>query len=157
VRESLFASLGALVSLEGAEFLDLYAGSGAIGFEALSRGAGRATFVERDAEAVKVIRDNAAALGVRSACRVEAMSVPRFLGRHSTDAADVVFLDPPYAQSVDEDLRSLASHGWLDSGSIVIVERDARSAEPAWPEDLESVAQKTYGETGLWYARKREP
>jgi 16S rRNA (guanine966-N2)-methyltransferase len=153
VRESLFGSLGALVSLEGATFLDLYAGSGAIGFEALSRGAARVTFVERDGEAVKVIRDNARALGVECACRVEAGSVAKYLGRPAVEAADVVFLDPPYARSVDEDLRLLAAHGWLGAGGVVVVERDTRSAEPAWPDGLDPVAHRAYGETGLWYAR----
>ncbi|HEU5331447.1 MAG TPA: 16S rRNA (guanine(966)-N(2))-methyltransferase RsmD [Actinocrinis sp.] len=155
VRESLFGSLGALVALEGTAFLDLYAGSGAIGFEALSRGAARVTFVERDGEAVKTIRDNARTLGAEAACRVESVSVSRFLGRPAAEPADVVFLDPPYAQSVDDDLRSLVANGWLREDSVVVVERDTRSAEPAWPDALEPAAQRSYGETALWYARVR--
>lgn len=155
VRESLFGSLGALVTLEGAAFLDLYAGSGAIGFEALSRGAARITFVERDGEAVKVIRENASTLGAQSACRVEPVSVSRFLGRPSAEVADVVFLDPPYAQSVDDDLRSLVANGWVGPGSVVVVERDTRSAEPDWPDALETVTKRSYGETVLWYAQVR--
>ena len=153
VRESLFGSLESLVELSGAAFLDLYAGSGAIGFEALSRGAARVTFVERDGDAVKVIRDNARALGVEAACRIEAVGVAKFLGRPAAGAMDVVFLDPPYAQSVDSDLRLLTAHGWLGPESVVVVERDTRSAEPEWPSGLEPVAHKVYGETGLWYAR----
>lgn len=153
VRESLFGSLESLVGLAGAAFLDLYAGSGAIGFEALSRGAAQVTFVERDGDAVRVIRDNARALGVESACRVEAGSVAKFLGRPAAEAVDVVFLDPPYAQSVDADLRLLTANGWLGPESVVVVERDTRSAEPEWPAGLTVVAQKAYGETALWYAR----
>jgi 16S rRNA (guanine966-N2)-methyltransferase len=153
VRESLFGSLGALVAWEGSAVLDLYAGSGAIGFEALSRGASRVTFVERDGEAVKVIRENARTLGAEAACRIESVSVPRFLGRPSTERADVVFLDPPYAQSVDDDLRALVSNGWVGAGSVIVIERDTRSAEPAWPDGLEPPTQRSYGETALWYAR----
>jgi len=155
VRESLFGSLGALIALDGAAFLDLYAGSGAIGFEALSRGAEQVTFVERDGEAVKVIRDNVRTLGAQSACRVESVSVSRFLGRPSAQPVDVAFLDPPYAQSVDDDLRSLLANGWVGEGSVVVVERDTRSAEPVWPDGLEPTSQRSYGETALWYARVR--
>jgi 16S rRNA (guanine966-N2)-methyltransferase len=153
VRESLFGSLESLVELSGAAFLDLYAGSGAIGFEALSRGAAQVTFVERDGDAVKVIRENARVLGAEAACRVEAVGVEKFLGRPAAGAMDVVFLDPPYAQSVDSDLRLLTANGWLGPESVVVVERDTRSASPEWPGGLELVAQKAYGETGLWYAR----
>lgn len=155
VRESLFGSLGTLIALDGTAFLDLYAGSGAIGFEALSRGAERVTFVERDGEAVKIIRDNARTLGAESACRVESVGVARFLGRPSAEPVDVVFLDPPYAQSVDDDLRALVANGWVSEGSVVVVERDTRSAEPVWPDELEPTTQRSYGETALWYARVR--
>lgn len=153
VRESLFSTLNKLADLDGAAFVDLYAGSGAIGLEALSRGAGRAVFVDSGPDAVAVIRDNVRSLGVEAQCRVEASSVQSFLSRPASLAADLVFLDPPYTQSVDADLELLVSRGWLAPDALVVVERGTRTDDPAWPDGLAVEEERVYGETKLWYTR----
>jgi len=153
VRESLFGTLTRLADLDGALFLDLYAGSGAIGLEALSRGAARSVFVDSGSDAVAVIRDNIRSLGVTAACKVEPSSVQSLLSRPAAFAADIVFLDPPYTQSVDADLALLASRGWLAADALVVVERGTRTPDPVWPEGLVVEESRTYGETKLWYCR----
>jgi 16S rRNA (guanine966-N2)-methyltransferase len=153
VRESLFGTLTRLADLDGALFLDLYAGSGAIGLEALSRGAVRSVFVDSGSDAVAVIRDNIRLLGVTAACKVEPVSVQSFLSRSAAFAADIVFLDPPYPQSVDADLALLASRGWLAADALVVVERGTRTPDPVWPDGLAVEESRTYGETKLWYCR----
>lgn len=153
VRESLFGTLTRLADLDGALFLDLYAGSGAIGLEALSRGAAKSVFVDSGSDAVAVIRDNIRALGVGAHCKVEPTTVHTFLNRSAVLAADIVFLDPPYTQSVDADLALLASRGWLAEDALVIVERGTRTPDPAWPDGLPVEESRTYGETRLWYCR----
>lgn len=146
-REGLFSTLATLVDLDGARVLDLYAGSGAVGLEALSRGAASAVLVEADVRAAAVIRRNAEAVGLPGA-RVVVDRVERFLAADAA-AYDVVFLDPPYATSDDIVARVLAAV----RGEVVVVERSARSPEPTWPPDLERVKQRTYGEGVLWYGR----
>lgn len=157
VRESLFSTLTRLADLDGAVFLDLYAGSGAIGLEALSRGGARSVFVDSGPDAVAVIRDNVRALGAGADCRVEASSVQSFLGRTAPFAADIVFLDPPYTQSVDADLALLATRGWLAPDALVIVERGTRTQDPVWPDGLAVEESRVYGETKLWYCRAVAP
>ena len=153
VRESLFGTLTRLADLDGATFLDLYAGSGAIGLEALSRGADRAVFVDSGADAIGVIRENVRSLGVAARCRIESSAVQSFLARTASLAADVVFLDPPYTLPVDADLGLLASRGWLAPDALVIAERGTRTPDPVWPAGLALEESRTYGETKLWYAR----
>lgn len=128
LRETLFNVLAPRI--EGAAFLDLYAGSGAVGIEALSRGAARAVFVERAPEALAVLRSNLDTLGVRSAARVRASSVGVFLrrrraGEDEAGAFDVVFLDPPYDAETEyaETLTLLGEGGWLAPGAVVVAER----------------------------------
>lgn len=159
VREALFSAVESWCgSWDGLAVLDLYAGSGAVGLEAISRGARRATLVERDKRTASLIKDNARVLAMASA-QVQAASVATFLagGAAGEQAAyDLVFLDPPYslgAESVDEDLRALADHGWLAADALVVVERYRRSPEPTWPDGLVAVRSKRYGETTLWYGR----
>lgn len=156
VREALFSALEAeLGSLTGLRVLDLYAGSGAVGLEAMSRGAGVVTSVESDRRTARLVQDNVQTLGFRKV-EVLAQSVVRVLGQHPRAPYDVVFADPPYAvdnAEVEEALTLLIAHEWLAAGSVLVVERSARSVEPAWPHGLVREREKTYGETVLWYVR----
>ncbi|MFT4286449.1 16S rRNA (guanine(966)-N(2))-methyltransferase RsmD [Nocardioides sp.] len=155
VREALFSAIEAWAgSLRGLRFLDLYAGSGAIGIEAWSRGAEHVTFVESDRRTAALITDNARAIGLASP-HVVARSVAATLAESPPAAYDVVFADPPYPlaeESVDADLAALAEHGWLAPGALVIYERSSRSPEPTWPPGLRPTRSRKYGETTLHYA-----
>jgi 16S rRNA (guanine966-N2)-methyltransferase len=154
-REALFSSLGG--DLTGRSFLDLYAGSGAVGLEAASRGAAHVLLVERDAKALAALRANVAALDLPGV-EVRADSVHRTLVVAPASGYDVAFLDPPYADDVAEDLRLLADGGWLAPGAVVVVERASRTAEPAWPPGISPDRSRRYGDTmlwyGLWYGRR---
>src|SRR4051794_36664112 len=154
VREALFSTLESqLGSLTGLRFLDLYAGSGAIGLEAMSRGAGVVTSVESDRRTARMVQDNAGTLGFGKV-EVLAQPVTRVLGQHARAPYDVVFADPPYAldnADLKRELGLLLAHGWVAPGSVLVVERSARSVEPAWPEGLVRERTKEYGETVLWY------
>ena len=154
VREALFSTIESWCgSLSGLRFLDLYAGSGAVGLEAWSRGAGVVTLVEHDRRASGLIRDNAAAVGFRTAHVVNA-SVALTLRRPPSAPYDLAFLDPPYPQgtdAVDADLQALADQGWLVPGALVAVERSSRSVAPSFPQGFSDVREKHYGETTLWY------
>jgi 16S rRNA (guanine966-N2)-methyltransferase len=156
VREALFSSAEALTgALSGLRFLDLYAGSGAIGLEAWSRGAGVVTFVERDRPAAEVILANAATLGF-GAADVICAPVASALAVPPAAPYDMVCLDPPYAlpeESLRTALALLDGRGWLTPEAIVVVERGAHAGEPRWPARLRAVRSKTYGDTVLWYAR----
>ncbi len=160
VREALFSTLESDVGpLTGLRFLDLYAGSGAVGLEAMSRGAGVVTSVESDRRTARLVQDNATALHFHKV-EVVAHPVTRALGQLPRAPYDVVFADPPYALA-NEDLESalalLVAHEWLATGSLLVVERSARDAEPAWPQGLVRVREKRYGETVLWYVRADVP
>ncbi|MFC0221488.1 16S rRNA (guanine(966)-N(2))-methyltransferase RsmD, partial [Nocardioides zeicaulis] len=154
VREALFSAIESRTgSLDGLRFLDLYAGSGAVGLEAWSRGAGVVTLVEQDRRTAALISRNAATLGFARA-DVVAASVATVL--QSTPAApyDVVFSDPPYPvpdADVAADLAALVAHGWLVPGALVVVERAAKRSEVVWPRGVEGERTKRYGETALWY------
>lgn len=156
VREALFSAIESqLGSLQGLRFLDLYAGTGAIGLEAMSRGAGVVSAVESDRRVAKIAAANAASLGFH---RYDLSTAPveRFLAIPPRAPYDVVFADPPYPldeSGVADFLGALVAGGWLDRDSLVIVERSARSLEPAWPGGLVRERTKEYGETVLWYAR----
>ena len=154
VREALFSSIEAWCgSLQGLRFLDLYAGSGAVGLEAWSRGAGVVTLVESDRRTARLIGENARALGFAKA-DVVTESVAVTLGRPPSAPYDVAFFDPPYSLEEDRvaaDLRSLDEQGWLVPGGMVVVERSSRSPEPGWPIGIEVERSRRYGETTLWY------
>ena len=152
-----------LGSLAGARVLDLYAGSGAVGLEALSRGADHVLLVEQGARATRVIRENIEAIGLPGAV-LAADRVERVLARGPAPAGgrdspeggryDVVFADPPYAladTAVSQVLSLLADQGWLAPGALVIVERATRSGPPNWPEGFVSARSRTYGEATFWY------
>ena len=150
-REGMFSTLATLTDLDGARVLDLYAGSGAVGLEALSRGAATAVLVESDMKAATVIKRNADAVGLPGA-RVVVDRVERFLAADAS-SWDVVFLDPPYDTSDEIVARVLAAV----RGEVVVVERSARSPEPAWPAGVERVRERRYGEGVLWYGRAVVP
>lgn len=147
-REGLFSSLQSLLDLEGTRVLDLYAGSGALGLEALSRGAAAATLVERDPAALAALRANVADLGL-PATVVDA-DVTAYL-RREPQPVDLVLLDPPYDLDVDPVLAALDA--WLAPGAVVVVERRTRGAAPRAPERLELLRSRRYGEATLWYFR----
>lgn len=153
VREGIFSSLDARGALDGS-VLDLYAGSGALGFEALSRGARHLTAVEAGPPAVKVLRANARTLGVRP--EIVPAKVATFLGRgigHVAGAPfDLVLLDPPYDLDPDADLVALADGDWLADGATVVVEKSVRGADPTFPDGFTDVSSRRYGETVVWYA-----
>lgn len=154
VREALFSAVEAWCgSLAGLRFLDLFAGSGAVGLEAWSRGAGVVTMVEQDRRTASLIGRNATSLGAARAS-VVAASVASTLRKSPAAPYDVVFLDPPYPLPDDEVTRALASLvecEWLVPGALVVVERSARGADLVWPDGLAADRSRKYGETMLWY------
>ena len=156
-REGLFATVSSILGpLAGSRVLDLYAGSGAVGLEALSRGAEHVLLVENGARAARVIRQNIDAIGLPGAT-VITDRVERVLARGPTPEAvryDVVFADPPYALA-DEDvsrmLALLAAGAWLAPGALVIVERATRSGPVRWPDGFVPDRARKYGEATFWY------
>ena len=154
VREGLFSALESMRgSLSGAAFLDLYAGSGAVGIEAASRGATRVTCVERDPRALTVLRANVDGLGA-SVVEVSSAPVERLLGDKPGEPYDVVYVDPPYAEPVDDVLGLLTANGWLADSAVVVVERAARDSALTWPTGLALDRSRRYGDTTLWYGRR---
>lgn len=160
VREAMFSSLeAALGGLEGCRVLDLYAGSGALGLEALSRGALALTSVESDRRTARLVERNAADVGLGDRVEVLALPVARVLAGPpggERAAYDLVLADPPYPLGEDDladVLALLAEPGWLAEGVVVVVERSARSPEPTWPPGLVPLRSRRYGETALWYVR----
>jgi 16S rRNA (guanine966-N2)-methyltransferase len=156
VRESLFAALESLSAISGARVLDLYAGSGALGLESLSRGAESAEFVERGRQAAAIVRRNAAVVakaGGVPAGRVHEGAVHTFLQR-AVGPFDLVFTDPPYDlddAAMTADLVALAP--LLAPDALVIVERARRSTPPDFDAaGLELFREKSYGDTTLWWA-----
>lgn len=162
VREALFSAVESWCgSLQGLRFLDLYAGSGAVGLEAWSRGAAAVTLVERDRRTAAVISANAAALGFAGA-DVLVAPVGTTLARPPRPMRppyDVVYLDPPYPlpdPDVDAHLAALAA-AWVVPGAMVVVERSSRSRAPAWPDGFGDTRERRYGETTLWYGHAAGP
>jgi len=156
-REALFSTLASYLDLAGTRVLDLYAGTGAVGLEALSRGAKHATFVERNRAALDALRRNIAITGLEGAELVSS-SVAAYLGLGSGQPFAFVFADPPYALSeaaLTEVLRALADPRWTEPGAIVVVERSTAGGVPDWPVDYEPIKQKRYGQGMLWYGRRR--
>ena len=157
-REGLFSTVFAIFgSLAGLTMLDLYAGSGAVGLEALSRGASDVLLIESDPGAAAVIRRNISVVGLTGA-RLVHDRVDRALRRGPGEASprQLVFADPPYSMRDDElavVLAALAERGWLAADALVIVERDSRSGAPAWPLGYAQDRSRRYGETTLWYGR----
>ncbi|QTE28652.1 16S rRNA (guanine(966)-N(2))-methyltransferase RsmD [Pengzhenrongella sicca] len=154
VREAMFSRLEHLRAVDGAHVLDLYAGSGALGLEAASRGALAVTLVDSARPAVDVCRANAATLGLRGVVAV-ADRAERFVRRPVDPPWDLVFLDPPYELADDdvaEVLDALVAAAALAPSAVVVVERAARSPEPRWPAGLERGERRAYGDTVVWFA-----
>ena len=154
-REGLFGTIASEIgSLAGKRVLDLYAGSGAVGLEALSRGATSVLLVESDAQAVAVIRAYIATVGIEGA-RVTRMRVERVLARPpaTQDRYDLVFADPPYAVTATAVTRmlTLLADGWLAGGALVVVERATRSGPLDWPPGYLPGKSRRYGEATFWY------
>lgn len=150
VREALFSALENDPGLDGARVLDLCAGSGALGLEALSRGAAHALFVESDRRAAAVLARNVADLGLGGEVRVGAAAT--VLAGTAAAQFDVVLVDPPYAVTDAEVAGWLAAAGrggWLADGAVVVVERDARSGSFGWPDGLIGTRERRYGDTVL--------
>lgn len=156
-REGLFSTWQSLLGgpLDGERVLDLYAGSGAVGLEALSRGAGHTLLVEADARAARTIRENVKALGLPGA-EVRAGKARQVVQEEPAAPYDLAFLDPPYAVS-DDDLReillTLRSGGWLAADALVTVERSTRGGEFPWPDGFAALRARRYGEGTFWYGR----
>lgn len=153
VREALFSILTARLTLRGARVLDLYAGTGALALEALSRGASHATMVERSNDALRALRENVAALGVASDVRVVASPVTRALTLLSGGPAfDLVFADPPYADVPSGDAQSalsaLVDAGLLTPGGCLVLEHAKGDAAPELA-GLDREDPRRYGDTSL--------
>ncbi len=158
VREALFSRLEHLGAVRGARVLDLYAGSGALGIEAASRGAVAVTLVDSARAAADVCRSNVAALGLRGV-DVVAQRAERFVQAPVREPWDLVLVDPPYELTEPELATVLAAltgadgrDGALADGAVVVVERSSRSPEPTWPPGLVRTDRRAYGETVVWFA-----
>ncbi|MET7480350.1 16S rRNA (guanine(966)-N(2))-methyltransferase RsmD [Streptomyces sp. NPDC005648] len=156
-REGLFSTWQSLLGgpLQGERVLDLYAGSGAVGLEALSRGASHTLLVEADARAARVIRENVKALGLPGA-EVRAGKAEQIIQSAPTAPYELVFLDPPY-RVTDHDLReillTLRTEHWLAPEALVTVERSTRGGDFRWPDGFEAIRARRYGEGTFWYGR----
>lgn len=154
VRETLFNILGQW--LDGHAVLDLYAGTGALGLEALSRGAGKAVLVDQDREALGLCRQNTDHLGFTAQAEILSLPVARAvetLGKRGTKF-DLIFADPPYAARVVEGvLEQVARAGVLAPGGTVIVEHDKREPAPESHEGFSRVDERRFGDTVVSFFR----
>ena len=151
VREALFNVLAVRRDYDGLRVLDLYAGSGALGLEALSRGAVSVLFVDSDRRAAEVIGRNITAVGLPGAT-VRRGAVATVLAAGAPSPMDLVLADPPYdvpAAEVEQILADLCRNGWVDAGSIVVVERAASSPPLNWPDGWIGWPSRRYGDTRL--------
>ncbi len=143
--------LCARMDFGGIRVLDLYAGSGALGLEALSRGASHALLVESDRKAAAVLRGNIADLALPGA-ELRMGTVSSVLAGRPGEPYDLVLSDPPYAldsADITADLSTLAANGWLHPGALVVIERASRSPETSWPEEFSANKPRRYGETRI--------
>ena len=159
VREALFSAVAAWAgtaaqpaeeSLTGLAFCDLYAGSGAVGLEAASRGASPVLLVERDPPTSQLIQNNAETLGL--SVDIATASVAQLLRRPPAQAFDVVFADPPYeldTTTLSDQLEQLVANFWVTAGSLIVVERSRRSPDLVWPAAAAKRWSRAYGETVL--------
>lgn len=158
VREALFSAVEASLDLTGARVADLYAGSGAVGLEAASRGAGHVLLVESDARAARTVRENIALLRAAPVARLVTGRVSSVLAAGAQGGPyDLVFADPPYAvtnREVTEVLAALVDGGWLAPDALVVVERASRGGPVEWVPGITGERSRRYGETTLWYGRR---
>ncbi|WP_218220132.1 16S rRNA (guanine(966)-N(2))-methyltransferase RsmD [Nesterenkonia sp. Act20] len=154
VKESLFSRLEGYDALEEAVVVDLYAGSGALGFEALSRGARSLEAVDKAEAAVKTLRRNAEPFHAAGAeISVHKADALKYLAARTGPAIELLFLDPPYQFGDAELLKVLtAAVGQLHEAATVVIEREKRSGRPSMPEGLEIFSEKSYGGTHVWLA-----
>lgn len=155
VRESLFNVLTARIDFSGLAVLDLYAGSGALGLEALSRGASSAVFVESDQRAAAVIAKNIAALGL-SGASVRRGAVATVLGAGTDRPVDLVLADPPYeisGRELEAVIEALAVDGWTTAGTVVVIERPAAAEPLTWPDGWTPWPPRRYGDTRIEMAQ----
>jgi len=164
VREALFSAIAAWAgtsmrsadqALAGLGFCDLYAGSGAVGLEAASRGAGPVLLVESDRRTAALARRNAAELELT--VEVQATRVEALVGLPAPTAFDVVFADPPYdvrTDLVDQRLTDLVDRGWVSEPGLVVVERSRRTPDLSWPVAITERWQRRYGETVLCFGAR---
>jgi 16S rRNA (guanine966-N2)-methyltransferase len=156
VRESLFNIVTARRDLTGLAVLDLYAGSGALGLEALSRGAASALFVESDPRSAAVIARNIEAVGL-SGATLRRGAVTTILAAGTASPVDLVLADPPYdieAAEVNAVLAALTTHGWVREATVAAVERGATNAALTWPAGWSVWPQRVYGDTRLELAER---
>jgi 16S rRNA (guanine966-N2)-methyltransferase len=158
VREAVFSALQARRDLNGVRVLDLYAGSGALGLEALSRGAAHVRFVESDRRASAVLRRNVETLGLGglggTAVQVTTGAVQAVLHGDPGDPYDVVLADPPYAlddATLAGVLGALVSGGWLARSALLVVERAAKALPPPWSDGVVALTHRRYGDTAVHY------
>lgn len=157
VREALFNTLESLTVLAGARFADLYAGSGAIGLEARSRGAAEVLLVEQDPRAARAAQQNIRALDVAGSVRLRRRAVSVVLGDPPAQPYDVVFADPPYAladERIGDLQRALLANGWLADDAVLVIERASRSGPVWWVPPVTGIRERRYGETTLWYGQR---
>ncbi len=154
VREAVFSRLEHLGAVRDAHVLDLYAGSGALGLEAASRGAASVLLVEGDRKATAILERNAAAVDV-APITVRHASVQQALDAPPPARMHLALLDPPY-DVTDEQLARvldrLVRGGWLCEDAVLMVERSSRSPEPVWPTDCHLIGPRRYGDTTCWFA-----
>ena len=151
VRETLFNWLQAAVA--GARCLDLFAGSGALGLEALSRGAKQLVFVEQAVAAARALQEQLIRFGAGSGAQVVEMGAARYL-RSPAEPFDLVFLDPPFGQDALAEYVPLLGEGlWLKPGALVYLENEKSAGTPALPAHWELLKSKSAGEVGYHLAR----
>jgi 16S rRNA (guanine966-N2)-methyltransferase len=157
VREAMFSTIENLHDLTDARVLDLYAGSGALGLEAVSRGARSVVLVDTSAQAVTTMKSNARkisrALSREVVCDVVRQSADHYCSRLAGDVFfDLVLIDPPYDVANDEvcHLMELISPHLSDTG-VVVIERSKKTPEPSWPDSVELIKAKTYGDTAVYF------
>ncbi|WP_132993687.1 16S rRNA (guanine(966)-N(2))-methyltransferase RsmD [Gordonia zhaorongruii] len=152
VREAVFSMLGARMDLDGLRVADLYAGTGALGLEALSRGAESLLLVESDRRAAKVVRDNIAVCRASGRARVVERTVASFLAAPAA-TFDLVLIDPPYdVETADVEQVLFSMLPALADGAWVVVERASRSPGLTWPDGYDVVTEKRYGDTVVMLA-----
>jgi len=154
VREAIFSRLDHADALRGAAVIDLYAGSGALGLESLSRGAAQATFVESAISAVRVVDGNIKELGLGTRATVVRERVLPYLERASKSFT-LAFLDPPYDIAEGDLVAALVALApRLEEGAPVVLEVSTRKALPAWPQWLQLMQSKAYGETTVHFVER---
>ena len=155
VREALFSRLDHCDAVDGAVVWDLYAGSGALGLEAASRGAREVVLVEASSAAAKVCRRNVTAVGLPGV-RVVTQRVATFL-QQASGPVDLVLCDPPYDVAEAELAAALAAVVVaLAPGAVVVVERSVRTPEPTWAVGVRRTDERRYGDTVLWFAERSD-